>query len=482
MLIVLQFPICDVRRFVGGENGCLPRPNWWLARADKDFVRSIGLIRKRRMGGLDNWIGEHKVCVADNALRFEVTPDAIAFFRQPGWKIAFRTLYFDGCCVGKFEVAVSFAGGSGMAAPKLKETLRRLLNLPVRVPTSAGDRFERCRLADAGTPLAALFGRVSTDQHWPDKATVPDWWVSAQCPVLLVEQRFGEGVPIDLPCDKSFPAREGVPAIDHHRVTRQGKDYGVWAYREGETATSRQEARRLRIALLRIHAEREVLVNVLRLAAEKKLDANLTRTEPECAVAPGPDIELDDPSAQRNCANIQAYLNAATRRIGKLEKRMGVPIETLANELDDAVNEGEREAIRAAIDGIRGNVKRKVTALMDRPSQRSEAPRAKLTGAQIGLLRDALLDAFDRAALTQVVTIYLDEELEAVVKDDALKNMVFELIRWAERMGCTEKLIAGACAENPGHAGLREAAKKLQRVTVTGGCKGGDSHSGDTRQ
>lgn len=453
MLIVVQFPICDVRRFVDGDTGVLPRPNWWLAEADKDFVRSIGVIRKRRAGGQDNWIGEHKVCVADSALRFEKTPEAAAFFLQPGWQIAFRTLYFDGCCVGKFEVGVSIVAGRSSSVLKVKESLLQFLHLPVRVPTGVDDTFVTRKLADAGTALAALFRRASTQQKWPGRADAPDWWVSAQRPVLLIEQRFGEAVPIDLACDKSFPARADVPAIDHHLITRQQKDYGVWAYREGETATARQEARRLRMTLLRIHAEREALVDVLRLVGDKRLNAaSADAAQPDSDAQPA-DGNPDDPSAQRNCKDIQAYLNAATRRIGRMERRAGVPIETLANELDDAVNVGEREAIRAAIDGIRGNIKGKVARLLDRPS-----PRAKLTGAQYKLLCDALADAFDRAGLEQVVKFYLDEDLENIVETDAGKNMVFALIRWAERMGCMDKLLAGACAENPGHAGLREAA------------------------
>ena len=88
-------------------------------------------------------------------------------------------------------------------------------------------------------------------------------------------------------------------------------------------------------------------------------------------------------------------------------------------------------------------------------------PHGRLTGAQVGQLQGALADAFTRETLAQMVRIRLDENLERVVGSTNLNDMAFELVAWAERMGRTDELVAGACAANPRNRRLREAAQAL---------------------
>ena len=80
----------------------------------------------------------------------------------------------------------------------------------------------------------------------------------------------------------------------------------------------------------------------------------------------------------------------------------------------------------------------------------------KLTGQQIGLLHDALLDAFDEGELRRLVRIKLDKNLNAIAGGSNLSEIIFNLIEWAERTGRTADLIQAAASEREGNVALHE--------------------------
>jgi hypothetical protein len=79
-----------------------------------------------------------------------------------------------------------------------------------------------------------------------------------------------------------------------------------------------------------------------------------------------------------------------------------------------------------------------------------------LRGAQILQFQEALLGAYDGPALAQMVRIRLDEDLPAIAGGTNLREVVFNLILWAERTSRTEELVVGASASNPQNAQLKE--------------------------
>lgn len=79
----------------------------------------------------------------------------------------------------------------------------------------------------------------------------------------------------------------------------------------------------------------------------------------------------------------------------------------------------------------------------------------RLTGVQVKLLQDALLDAYDRDTLRQMLRICLDLDYDSLVSDGAFANQVYELIQWAERHSRTSDLIECAQAGNPTNAQLK---------------------------
>ncbi|MCB0088393.1 MAG: SUMF1/EgtB/PvdO family nonheme iron enzyme, partial [Caldilineaceae bacterium] len=99
-----------------------------------------------------------------------------------------------------------------------------------------------------------------------------------------------------------------------------------------------------------------------------------------------------------------------------------------------------------------------------------ESPfRGRLSGEQVRVLQQALLEAFDRSGLRMLMRMELDENLESVASSGDLATTVFELIEWAERHNRLGDLMAGALRQNPRNVGLRAAALEVLGVDPSPG-------------
>ena len=87
----------------------------------------------------------------------------------------------------------------------------------------------------------------------------------------------------------------------------------------------------------------------------------------------------------------------------------------------------------------------------------------RLNKAQFQQTEAAILHAFDRDALRRMLRRQLDEDLDVVAGDDELATVVFNLVTWAERNSRVSELIAGALAENPNNAELKQLAADYRR-------------------
>lgn len=74
---------------------------------------------------------------------------------------------------------------------------------------------------------------------------------------------------------------------------------------------------------------------------------------------------------------------------------------------------------------------------------------ARLSGRQKQELCAALEDAFTYFALQQMVSFYLEVELEGITWGGNLKKSVYDLVIWAEKAGQVRALINGARQANP---------------------------------
>ena len=101
MLLSIQFPIADARRFLDKPER-LGTPIWPHPSPDSEFIRFFGAIRNRPLGGLAGWIGEDPICKANRALLLSKNPSLIEGHKPA--HVAFRRFYFDGWAVGKYEI------------------------------------------------------------------------------------------------------------------------------------------------------------------------------------------------------------------------------------------------------------------------------------------------------------------------------------------------------------------------------------------
>lgn len=94
----------------------------------------------------------------------------------------------------------------------------------------------------------------------------------------------------------------------------------------------------------------------------------------------------------------------------------------------------------------------------------------RLTNAQLGALRDALLSAFpSHSSLAQFARFRLDQRLDHLVgPDTGLRDAVYELITWADAHGQVPQLIESALAENPDNPKLKAFVDQVPPAQTSG--------------
>lgn len=100
----------------------------------------------------------------------------------------------------------------------------------------------------------------------------------------------------------------------------------------------------------------------------------------------------------------------------------------------------------------------------------------RLTGRQLAALQDALLQAFNRSTLAQMLTFQMNVRLDEIAGQSNMQEVVFDLLQWATSHGRAEELYKAARTANPGNEPLRAFAAEFHRLdappTVAGSADG----------
>ncbi|HNW63562.1 MAG TPA: hypothetical protein PKJ32_11205 [Piscinibacter sp.] len=252
----------------------------------RDFVRSSGPVRPRLQGGVDDWAGEDNFADASLTLRF---PDQLSRQTIGEGELAstlghvFRRFYSSGV-VCRYEVGfrVRRSSATPLAAADTAKLLAATTTVSMRVPRTA----QEMPLLKAGPTLAKRYLEASTNRQMPGDPQ--PWWVVQGEPALLVEYADGDAVSL-LPHARVVPsARVGAEILHHTWLEIAGKRLSTWTLRNDHPATDRNQLRKLRIHLLRLHTERECLRLVLEAAMQQRLATTVPQAD-----------------------ELQAYLNAA---------------------------------------------------------------------------------------------------------------------------------------------------------------------------
>ncbi len=292
MLVVVQFPLADVRPFHATTPARLPLPTWPIPRDGIDFIRHFGPVETRRggIGLVERWSDDLFYCRAHRAL---LLPDAPrTAFGDIGLAKVFRRFFSDGQAAARFEIGISVRkvrntrDGRPLNAKGLLDVLHSVLDLPTRVPYP-GSPAEACHLLLQGKALARLYFQASS----PVCATPPlhPRWipVEAGAPMVFVEY---DGYEVEAVPSTARPvnisnspglrldfatigySRGAVSAWLLGRGDSRRNAFSAWLLGRSryprewpETGSAVQFARNIRICLFRLHAEYQVFKQVLRL-------------------------------------------------------------------------------------------------------------------------------------------------------------------------------------------------------------------------
>jgi len=327
LFITVQFPFVDLRRFQSGVP-LLDPPFWPLPRMGA-FVRSTGAATLRPLGGIGGWIGESMFCDASRAIRYTTHPSYQVADRRRHYStsrpaerlfhVPFRRLYFDGLAVGKFELG--FSTGTPLDArthlefDEVPGVLEQVLMTHVNVPCGPHGSFLEVPLYQAGSRLAQFYQHVSQPQTLI--AGSPPNVVEPGEPVLFVQlglmpyDKQLDWVPLACP-----PMEDHASGVEDVGIMRRlthihGIPHRVWmlddytGYGEFEPehgyTLAKDHVRALRIAVLRLHAEKQALRMVQRAILTGSLQV-VPRT---------PESDL-----------LQYYLSRAVKRIRGKESRV----------------------------------------------------------------------------------------------------------------------------------------------------------------
>ncbi|CAM3918567.1 hypothetical protein [Rheinheimera salexigens] len=372
MLVVAQFPIADFRPFLtsGGER--LIRPSWPPKTSIPcQFLRSFGPAMPRYRGIDWAWTDEVAFCLANRALRFVRLPNGVADW-QKQLKCAFRRLLSDGEAVVRLEVGFSCdnllnestswkhwdsiiekGADPTINLPDINpmELIAHITNLNTVVPQWFDPKSSKSKkpLVLQGKALAKLYHHATSSQietepnsHWQQR-------VGLGAPIVLVECQTHWITDLPTSFIRVDSNQIGNVQLAFGRVYTSWGPLSVWVLGLGKLSST-TDIRNLRLCLLRLHAEQEVLVAML-----DKFDNGTLTYSPE----------------HNNSDKLEAYFNKATRLI---ERKHWAGIDQSAIlKAFDAVADSEFLTSRMNLSQRLDGVRRQISTKLERFNTRSFA-------------------------------------------------------------------------------------------------------------
>ena len=266
VFVVVQFPIADGRRFVDAPQTYLPRPSWKAPQAGlvSEYVWGFGRLEYRTAEVDPAWSDEASYVSAASALRL---PELV----QRQVKLAsgatpatvscrFRRLFHDGVCVARVEVGFQVRPSDTATGPlDAGAVAGYLLALPCTVP-QIRRATRKHQLAFSGPRLAARYRDAST----PRAVRGTPALVAAGNPVVLVDNTDDAHVSLPDGLVDASAATSGRIKLGFCLTRFAGAGIPTWYLGPNAGATAAPDmARKLRICLLRLHAEEEVLDRIV---------------------------------------------------------------------------------------------------------------------------------------------------------------------------------------------------------------------------
>lgn len=282
MLVLVQFPFADLRYFADGSPRVLGA-DWTLVpdEHNPDFVRGFGPLRKRPKSdttAIAAWQGEAWFARGAGAIRFpqishrDFSSAGATFVPQQ----ALRRVFCNGKALWRVELGFAFDTRTQPSFGQILAAIGDVLKLPVRVRTR-GQWGQPAPLSRLGDSLGGALVDSTTFKGTPESRR--ELKLRRGRPMVLVETRATN--------DSSMWKESTGESVKTHHVSLEGStpspievDFGTLAVDRVEwplvlLRSARddggQTTRDVRTHLCRLHAEREVLTQVLRAANKGKV-------------------------------------------------------------------------------------------------------------------------------------------------------------------------------------------------------------------
>lgn len=252
----------DARSFVP-EAGRIRVPDWQhLPVHGNEFVRSFGLIRPRKQGGAAPWPCEGFYVDCRNAIKFTRKVPLFLSIRSVAPK--FRRLYSDGV-VTRVEIGMRLRSRHPLYDPRFMSHVADELMSRLQIKAPGRD----------ATPCYAA-GRTFAESYLANtQCTLPirapqRWWVTEGSPLICVELHDE-----DIPHYAEDVARRAdhIASIYQYWISVESKRVSVWLINL-PTLSDREQVRRLRIHISRLHAEHESFRALLRHVSAGRIDVS----------------------------------------------------------------------------------------------------------------------------------------------------------------------------------------------------------------
>lgn len=482
MLITVQFPFADTRLFTRDAARPMSVPGWPSPEFN-EFLRFFGGVVDRN--GFVDWIPEPRVCKAHRAVRFlERIHLPIDTRTDPITTVEFipiaRRLFFDGRAMGKLEIVFKprSRGNPTLANVSPKQLVDAVGGLPAVVPLPIAGEIELkpCTLSMLGRMLPQQWVTATTSHHQLEQISQKNWWVASGTPIIVISTKPTQQLPapanarnwqIKSEIDGKWQEVGAVFAS-----TRQVGGFGSYWNITSERS-SRQLERRMRITLMRLHAETTALRQILKFIASPEFDV-----EPR-----SPEFNL-----------LELYLHDASLNVLKLTDGVGEMPQGTISDIHRVYAEstpGERDVV---LDRLRnqlsirpnyfrnlqraigneayseddGGERSYVVSSQDMREGRWGSPgvHTELNGVTWDntLAREfhtCMRESFDPNSLEIMLRFAFDQRLDTLVEYGNFRQIVFDLIEIADQQGWIFELVQAAHCENPTAGRLAHFAKDL---------------------
>lgn len=349
MLIVIQFPLADVRRFLYREVNQLNTPTWPVPEPDKNFIRRSGIVRRRLGGGIDDWPAEEIYCSAKRAIRFK---ERLKYLTLKNCvfpiSCSFRRFFYDGEVVARVEVGLEVLNILEVQAvlkdvyldgSQCLELIDACLSIPVKIPFTR-EEFISTALINAAPSIAKHYLQSTTRRVNGKLSSFENWWIIPGTPLVMIDHSQSDIKDFPEFSKKLNPySSENDIHYKHNilhfcRVECRGKRINVLFHQNNYYSKAQlQLQRQLRLHIFRLHAQRECLKQILRLIAQEKINPK---------------------SRSSDSDHLQKYLRDSMRLISR-KKRYGIEQSKLldiAQQFEETINPGERKTLLSQLERI----------------------------------------------------------------------------------------------------------------------------------